>query len=199
MRRWIGGLLIAAGALLPAPGAGAADLTADQVRATLTAAVGHAADFSGKNLAELDLSGLDFSHANLAKADLFGAKLVGAKFVGARLAGARLDLAWIMRADFTDADLSEVSLFGPVVSFTMAPAPPSEAPRFPGANFSGARIIARLAGVDLRGARFVNAGSASISRTSPWARCATTSPAPILPAPISPMRTSIARSLLSPG
>jgi uncharacterized protein YjbI with pentapeptide repeats len=139
-------------------GAGAADLSPEEVRAVLErASVEHPADFSGKNLSELDLSGFDFSHANLAGVDLFGAKLVGANLSGAKLSGARLDLAWIIRADFRGADLSQASLFGPVVATGMGTPPPGEAPRFAGADLSGARVIARLPGVDLRGARFVGA------------------------------------------
>ena len=158
MRRAMRVLALLAAGVCAAHAADAADLTVEQVRTALAeATAGHAADFSGKNLSELDLSGLDFSHANLAGADLFGAKLVGAKFLGANLRGARLDLAWIMRTDFSGADLSKVSLFGPVVSTTMAAAPASEAPRFTGADLSGARIIARFNGIDMRGARFVGA------------------------------------------
>lgn len=145
-------------AVLPTAAGSAADLTAAEVRGALAQATPqHPADFSGKDLSKLDLSGLDLSHAKLAHADLFAAKLVGAKLVGADLRFARLDLAWIMRADFSGADLSHASLFGPVVALGLDPPPPGDAPRFAGADFTGARVIARFAGVDLRKARFVDA------------------------------------------
>src|SRR6266567_2190311 len=145
---------IAASISLVAVSAHAADLDADQVRAALAATTPeHPADLSGKSLRNLDLSHFDFSGANLAHADLFGAKLEGANFAGANLSGANLNLAWIIRANFAHADLSHASLVGPVVSMGME-AKPDEAPLFGEANFSGARIIARLGGDDLHGADF---------------------------------------------
>src|SRR5215831_7612508 len=134
-----------------------ADFSAAQVRAILTAATADKpADLSGKSLENLDLSNLDFRRANLAGANLFGAKLDSADFSGANLFGARLDLAWIMRANFTNADLSNASLLGLVVSSGLDISP-AEAPRFKGANFSGARIIGRLSRLDLSGANFTDA------------------------------------------
>jgi uncharacterized protein YjbI with pentapeptide repeats len=134
-----------------------ADLSATGVREIVAAAPpGKPADLSGKSLEGLDLSNLDFRRANLSGANLYGAKLDGANLVGANLSGARLDLAWIMRANFTDADLSHTSLFGPVVS-TGLETSPAEAPIFKGTNFSGARIIARLNRFDLSGADFAEA------------------------------------------
>jgi uncharacterized protein YjbI with pentapeptide repeats len=114
------------------------------------------ADLSGKSLENLDLSNFDFRHANLSRANLFGAKLVGADFSGTNLSGAKLDLAWIMRANFTDADLSNSSLLALVVSSGLDYSA-GEAPTFAGANFSGAHIIARLSRFDLRGANFSGA------------------------------------------
>src|SRR5215472_1483845 len=96
-------------ALLAVPwrAAPAAHLTAEQIRGILAAAApDKLADLSGKDLENLDLSKLDFKRANLSGANLFGAKLDGADFTGANLSGAKLDLAWIMRANFTNADLS---------------------------------------------------------------------------------------------
>jgi uncharacterized protein YjbI with pentapeptide repeats len=134
-----------------------ADLSAAQVREIVAAATpGKPADLSGKSLESLDLSNLDFKQANLSGANLFGAKLDGADLSGADLAGAKLDLAWIMRANFTNADLSRASLFGPVVSSGLETSP-AEAPIFKGTNFSGARIIARLSRFDLSGADFTDA------------------------------------------
>jgi uncharacterized protein YjbI with pentapeptide repeats len=135
----------------------AADLTADQVREMLASATpANPADFSGKSLENLDLGNLDFTRANLSGANLFGAKLVGTNLSGANLSGAKLDLAWIMRANFTNADLSKASLLGLVVSSGLDISP-AEAPVFKGANFSGARVIARLSQFDLSGANFARA------------------------------------------
>jgi uncharacterized protein YjbI with pentapeptide repeats len=149
----LGGVLFLLG-ISSAPGA---DLSAAQVRERLAAATPEKpADLSGKSLENLDLSNLDFKRAKLAGANLFGTKLVDSDLGGADLSGARLDLAWIMRANFTNADLSNASLFGLVVSSGLDISP-AEAPRFKGANFSGARIIARLAEFDLSNARFIGA------------------------------------------
>jgi uncharacterized protein YjbI with pentapeptide repeats len=135
----------------------AADLSAEQVRAMLAAAApGKPIDLSGRSLDNLDLSGLDFTGANLSGANLFGAKLDGTNLSGANLSGAKLDLAWIMRANFTKADLSNTSLLGLVVSSGLEIVR-AEAPVFKDANFSGAHIISRLSRLDLRGANFTNA------------------------------------------
>ena len=132
----------------------ASDFTADQVRAVLAAGTpARPADFAGRSLRDLDLSHFDFSGADLTRADLFGAKLEGANFTGANLSGANLNLAWIIRANFTRANLSGASLVGPVVSMGLD-AKPDEAPQFAGADFSRARVIARLGGDDLHGAEF---------------------------------------------
>jgi uncharacterized protein YjbI with pentapeptide repeats len=140
--------------LSPAPGA---DLNAEQVREIVAAASpDKPADLSGKSLENLDLSNLDLRRANLSGANLFGAKLDSADLSGANLSGAKLDLAWIMRANFTKADLSNASLFGLVVSSGLDISL-AEAPTFKGANFSGARIIARLSRFDLSGADFTEA------------------------------------------
>jgi len=135
----------------------AADLTVDEVRQALAAATpGKPADFSGKSLERLDLSNLDLSGANFANANMHAVKLDGARLRGANLSGAILNLAWVMRADFTDANLSGASFQGPVVApgleISMA-----HAPVFTRANFSGARIIARFSRFDLRGADFSGA------------------------------------------
>src|SRR5207302_6320689 len=125
------------------------DFTAEQVRRILAAASpDKPADLSGKSLENLDLSNLDFKQSDLSGANLFGAKLVEANLAGAKLSRAKLDFAWIMRANFTNADLSDASLLGLVVSSGLDISP-AEAPVFRGANFSGARIIARLSRFDL--------------------------------------------------
>jgi len=135
----------------------AADLTADQVREMLNAATpNEPVDLSGRSLDNLDLSDLDFKRANLSRANLFGAKLDRANLSGANLSGARLDLAWIMRANFTNADLSEASLLGLVVSSGLETSM-AEAPIFKGAKFARAHIIAKLARFDLSEADFTGA------------------------------------------
>jgi uncharacterized protein YjbI with pentapeptide repeats len=148
---------VAVSLVLAASLARGADLTAEQVHTILAAVPPDVpADLSGKSLENLDLSNVDFEGANLSGANLFGAKLDGANLSGANLSGAKLDLAWIMRANFTGADLSHASLFGPVVSSALDTSA-AEAPIFRGANFSGARIIARLSRFDLSGANFTDA------------------------------------------
>jgi uncharacterized protein YjbI with pentapeptide repeats len=149
-------VLIGLFALAGSP-AWAADLTVDDVRRALaTATPANPADFSGKSLEELDLSNLDLSGANFANANMRAVKLEGTKLRGANLSGAVLNLAWVMRADFTDANLSGASFRGPIV------APGLEislrhAPIFTRANFTGARIVARFSRFDLRGANFSGA------------------------------------------
>jgi uncharacterized protein YjbI with pentapeptide repeats len=134
-----------------------ADLSAAQVREIVAGAtLDMPADLSGRSLDNLDLSNLDFKRANLSGANLFGAKLDSADLSSVNLSGAKLDLAWIMRANFTNADLSKASLLGLVVSSGLE-IRPTEAPIFKGAKFSGAHIVARLSRFDLSGADFTNA------------------------------------------
>jgi len=77
--------------MLAASPCGAADLSAQEVRAILAAATSDKpADLSGKSLEYLDLSNLDFKRANLLGATLFGAKLDGANLSsGANFTGAK--------------------------------------------------------------------------------------------------------------
>ena len=131
-----------------------ADLTVDDVRQTLAA--GAPADFSGKSLEQLDLSNLDLSGANLANTNMRAVKLDGTKLRGTNLSGAILNLAWVMRADFTGADLSRASMQGPVVAPGLELSV-AHAPIFTRANFSGARVIARFSRFDLREADFSGA------------------------------------------
>ena len=93
-------------------GAFGADFTRVEVQSVLaTVRTAQTTSFAGRSLAGLDLHDLDFtavdlSDADLSDADLRGTKLVAAKLVGAKLPRAKLNLAWIMRADFSYADLS---------------------------------------------------------------------------------------------
>ena len=64
---------------------------------------------------------------------------------------ARLNLAWIMRADFSHADLSQAILETLVASAGMETLP-DEAAKFVGTNLSGAKVTARFSLDDMRGA-----------------------------------------------
>jgi uncharacterized protein YjbI with pentapeptide repeats len=143
--------------ILTASGAFGADFTRVEVQSLLAVAPGAPrASFVGRSLAGLDLHELDFtaadlSGADLSDADLRGAKLVGAKLVGANLVRAKLNLAWIIRADFSDANLSGAILETLIVSAGME-TQPDEAAKFVGANLSGAKVTARFSLDDMRGA-----------------------------------------------
>jgi uncharacterized protein YjbI with pentapeptide repeats len=133
MRTALGaGLVIAAVAIFSCR---AADLSADQVRRILGSGTSaKPPNLAGESLESLDLSSLDFKRANLSGANLFGAKLVGADLSNANLSRARLDLAWIMRANFSNTDLSQASLLGLVVSSSLEISP-AEAPVFKAQTF----------------------------------------------------------------
>ena len=68
----------------------------------------------------------------------------------------KLDLAWVMRTNFTRANLTKASLQGLVVSMGMETSA-AQAPILPGADLSGARIVARLSWANMQGAKFVDA------------------------------------------
>jgi uncharacterized protein YjbI with pentapeptide repeats len=145
---------------LLSPSAEAASLSVAQVRAALAAATpDHPADFAGKSLEGLDLSGFNLSGADLRGANLHETKLLGAKLVGADLEGANLNFTWVMRADFSYANLSHTSLLALVASTGMD-AEPSEAANFAHANFAGARMVARFAYDDMAGANFAGVNAA---------------------------------------
>lgn len=122
----------------------AGELTADDIQGQLDAATPEQpADFSGQDLSRLDLSGMDLSGANLAGANLTNAKLENTLLRGANLKGANLDGTWLIGADFSHANLQGTHLFGPVVAQGLEPSL-AQSPIFTGADFSGARVIARL-------------------------------------------------------
>ena len=160
--------LVAAGlvaAALLGTGAVAADMTVRQVTEALVKATAEApADFSGKNLAGLDLSDLDFHGANLAGADLSATDLSDADFSRSNLAGARLDRAVVIHTNFAGANLSHASLTFLATS-TGREVRDGEGPNFTGADLSEARIFARLSRSDLHGARLVNARLGADIRT----------------------------------
>ena len=129
-----------------------ADVTVAQVKAALAGNK----DLSGKSLMNLDLSGMDFSGANLSGANLHGTKLDHANLSRANLSDANLDLSWIIGANFTGANLEGASLDGPVVAMGLT-AEKGEIPTFKGANMSDARVLIRLTGGNVQGAKFVGA------------------------------------------
>ncbi len=93
-----------------------ADFSVDQVSTMLKGtSASRPADFSGKDLSDLDLSGLDFRHAKLRGVSFFGSKLVQTDLRGASLVGANLNGSWLMGTDFTGADLTRASLLSVVV------------------------------------------------------------------------------------
>jgi uncharacterized protein YjbI with pentapeptide repeats len=143
---------LATGGSLGSGPAAAADLTVRQViERLLQSGPGRVADFSALDLTYLDLSDLDFRRANLAGADLFGSDLSRANLSGANLSRARLDRTIIIGTNFADADLSNASLLRPA-AFSSYEVRADEAPRFAGADLSGAKVFGRFSDADWHGA-----------------------------------------------
>lgn len=143
------------------PALAAEHLSADQVRAVVSAAQGRTIDLSSKDMAGDDLTGLDLSGANLAGADfsganLHGVKLVGADLTGARLVSADLTFAWFIRANFTKADLHGATL-QTVVTSTGMDNTKDQAATFVGADLSGTHTTVHFSFDDMRGANFARA------------------------------------------
>lgn len=92
-------------------------------------------------MSNLDLSGLDFKEANLS---------------GTNLPGTNLDVVWLMRANFSNANLTNGSLFAPLI-YPGLEINLAERPNFAGVNLAGARVIARLNQVNLSGGNFARA------------------------------------------
>jgi len=150
---WISGIFL----LFINASALGADLTREQVAEALArATASQPADFAGKSLEKLDLQKFNFTGAKLAGANLFGANLRDADLTGADLSGAILDLAWLMHTNFTRANLTHASIQGPVVALGLETSA-ALAPILPGADLSGARIVARLNWANMQGAKFVDA------------------------------------------
>ena len=136
------------------PGAGAADLSAEQVTALLAAATPAApANLAGKDLSDLDLSRLDFRGADLRGASFFGSRLVESDLRGANLEAANLNGAWLMGTDFSGARLAGASLLSVVILGGTV----KKMPVFRNADLSGVKMIADLPGADLAGANFSRA------------------------------------------
>ncbi len=139
---------------LASTSATAAELSIEQVRATLRAASpSMPANLAGKDLSDLDMSGLDFRNADLRGASFFGSKLVQADMRGAMLEGANLNGSWLMGTDFTGANLNRASLLSVVILGGSV----KTVPIFKNAQMRGAKIIADLPGADLSGADFTSA------------------------------------------
>lgn len=129
-----------------------ADLTVrDITNALYKVRPGERLDYSGKDLTYLDLSGLDFKGASLAHTDLYGTDFTSANLKGADLSGARLDRSVLIKADLSGANLLGATIYRPTIYSDLS-SNPADAPRFAGANLTGARFQAELSGADFRGA-----------------------------------------------
>lgn len=135
----------------------AADLTAKDITARLfTADRDGPANYNGKDLSFLDLAGLDFKQSDLGGANLYGSDLSRARLIGSNLAGARLDRASLAQADLSGANLRGATLLTISAHATVEPNP-KDAPRFVGADLTGAIIAARMDGADFSRADLTNA------------------------------------------
>ncbi|HEY0204628.1 MAG TPA: pentapeptide repeat-containing protein [Acetobacteraceae bacterium] len=137
----------------------AAEITVRQVITILREArrTSTTADLHGRDLSRLDLADLDFSGVNLSGASLFGADLTGARLVGAKLSGANLDRTILVRADFSGADLHDVTMFLPATAAVPGVPAAGDAPRFHDANLAGARLFGSLGDGDWSGANLAGA------------------------------------------
>lgn len=113
-------------------------------------------DFSNRSLRYLDLAGLDLKHARFVKADVWGVDFSEADLSGVDLRGARLNRASITRTNFTNANLEGATLLRPTVHTSFA-FEYKDAPRFPGANLRGVRVMGRMDGTSFRGADLTGA------------------------------------------
>jgi uncharacterized protein YjbI with pentapeptide repeats len=106
------------------------------------------ADFTQAHLTRADLSGADLSGADLLLADFSDADLSGADLSVADLSGATLSGAWLTGATLPQCDLSGADLSGTDLSGADL-----SGANLSGANLSGANLAqARLSGADLSGA-----------------------------------------------
>ena len=149
-------VVVLATAALAATPAWSADISVRQITELLFRADRRApADLRGRSLEGLDLAGLDFKGARLDDADLFGTDLTRTRLDGASLEGVRLDRAIVIRAVFTGARLKGARLRSLTVFSGVEP-DPADAPRFDGADLSGAEIVARLDGANFSGANLTD-------------------------------------------
>ncbi len=143
-----------------------ADISARLVaEALFRAPAGSPVDFARRDLSFLDLSGLDFKAATLAGSNLYGADVTAADLRRADLSKTLLDRATIVRTDFSGANLTEALIRLPQ-SVGSPYFDSSAAPRFTGANLSGARLVARLDGADFRNADLGHANLAPYGDTT---------------------------------
>lgn len=145
--------------------AGAADFTArDVVHSLFQSKIGNPVDFSGRDLAGLDLAELDFRGARLSGVDFLGADLSGSVLKGSDMTGARLDRTTLTRTDFSEAILEKASILRPSIysTFTAAEANWNEAPKFVRARMAGAQLFGRFDYVDFKGADLKGAVFGSI-------------------------------------
>ncbi len=143
----------------------AAELTARDVTSRLfKTEAGARPDFSGENLARLDLAGLDFKRALLVKANMFGADLSQADLSGADLSGADLDRVVLVGSRLDGASLEGARLLRPSVFSTLT-ATAAEAPSFKNVNFRHAKLFGRFTRANFEGADFTDATCAPFGRT----------------------------------
>ena len=131
---------------LSSPRFSTAEMARAEVEASLRAARGAGADFSGKGLNGLDHSGLDFSNVNFR-----AARMNKANFSGSTLDGMVLDQVWAVAADFSGASLNKANLFASQMQDL----------KFDGADLSGTRITADLSRASLHNAKFKDADLAA--------------------------------------
>lgn len=140
------------------PSVAADHLTAEQVRAAVSAMPKDKVDLSNQDMSGDDLSGLDLSGANLSQADLSGANLHGVKLVGADLTEADLTKAdltgtWIMKANFNRAKLHGAT-FQRVITSEGMDNQRETAASFVGADLSDTYATVHFSYDDMRGANF---------------------------------------------
>jgi uncharacterized protein YjbI with pentapeptide repeats len=134
-----------------------ADFTVREITSALfKAKPGERLDYSHHDLTYLDLAGIDFKGAKLSHSDLYGTDFTGSNLKGTDLSHTRLNRSVLIRADLSGADLTGATIFRPTV-YTDLRSDLADAPRFPGANLSGVRVMANLSGSDFRGANLTGA------------------------------------------
>jgi uncharacterized protein YjbI with pentapeptide repeats len=144
-----------------------AEMARAEGEASLKAAHGAGADFSGKGLNGLDHSGLDFSNVNFR-----AARMNKANFSGSTLDGMVLDQVWAVAGDFSGASLNKANLFASQMQDSKFDGDDLSRASLHNAKFKDADLAADiknqsmglmraiLKSADLRGADFENANLA---------------------------------------
>jgi uncharacterized protein YjbI with pentapeptide repeats len=153
--RWLAASIFL-GAVLPGFALAASPSVRDVMIAVAAATPDHPADLSHQDLSGLDLSDSDLQGVNFAGANFFGADLSGARLNGANLAGAKLDRTIIIRTDFSNADLTGATMLLPAATTVYGESLRTDAPRFAGANLTGAHLIGRIGNVEWQRAILVH-------------------------------------------